>query len=88
MYEQYRELLVENISKQFGSKIFNGYQWDPIPSSYPCHGMCMENHISERSKRDISNSDPAVLYLPLGGGGSKAELQRRIFEDFLTRTTV
>ena len=66
MYEHFRDVLVENISKQFSSHIFLDYQWDQLPSSYPCHGSCMENHLSERSKRDISPSDPAVLYLPLG----------------------
>merc|ERR1739836_162470 len=31
----------------------------------------MVEHLNYRSRRDISPSDPAVLYLPLGGGGAK-----------------
>merc|ERR1711936_1516321 len=31
----------------------------------------MQDHQTLRSKRDLSPTDPAVLYLPLGGGGSK-----------------
>ena len=68
VYEAFREVLkikLDNHATQLG-----GYQWDVLPK-FPCYGECMLDHQILRSKRDLSPTDPAVLYLPLGGGGSK-----------------
>ena len=72
MYQEFRNTLAEQLKSDFGHD-FADYTWDALPSSYPCDGSCMADHVSSRAKRQTSpsSSDPAVLYLPLGGGGSK-----------------
>ena len=74
MYQEFRNTLAEQLKTDFGHD-FADYTWDALPSSYPCDGSCMADHVSSRAKRQTSpspsSSDPAVLYLPLGGGGSK-----------------
>ena len=69
VYEEFRASLVSEISELTGAEILTDYQWDSLPSSYPCHSHCMARHRQSRARREISPSDPAVLYLPLGGGG-------------------
>ena len=72
MFQEFRNTLAEQLKSDFGHD-FADYTWDALPSSYPCDGSCMADHVSSRAKRETSpsSSDPAVLYLPLGGGGSK-----------------
>ena len=70
MYKEFRNSLTEQLRTELGQE-FNDYTWDPLPPSYPCHGSCMADHVRSRARREISPSDPAVLYLPLGGGGAK-----------------
>ena len=72
MYEEFRNTLAQQLKGDFGYD-FPDYTWDELPSSYVCDGFCMADHISSRAKRETSpsSSDPAVLYLPLGGGGQK-----------------
>ena len=62
-YTILQKILVSSIEARFGSSVLDGYIWDPLPQDFP----------SNRSKRDVTplGSDPAVLYLPLGGGASK-----------------
>ena len=69
VYEAFREVLKLNLESKHSANI-GGYHWDSLPK-FPCYDKCMEEHQILRSKRDLSPTDPAVLYLPLGGGGSK-----------------
>ena len=69
VYEAFREVLKIKLIENHGDSL-GGYEWDALPK-FPCYGKCMEDHQVLRSKRDLSPTDPAVLYLPLGGGGSK-----------------
>ena len=66
MYDQFRNILIEKVISEYGPDVVKGYSWDTLPTSYPCVGDCMTEHLHYRSRRDISPSDPAVLYLPLG----------------------
>ena len=70
-YQQFRQNLVDKLTNQFGHELLAGHEFDSLPDTFPCHGSCMQDHINIRSRREISPSDPAVLYLPLGGGGSQ-----------------
>ena len=72
-YTILQRVLVSSIEARFGSSVLDGYIWDPLPQDFPCVGECMREHQVNRSKRDVTplGSDPAVLYLPLGGGASK-----------------
>lgn len=70
-YQDFRNTLVNKITSVYGENLLEGYQFDSLPSYFPCHGSCMSEHILQRSKREISSTDPAVLYLPLGGGGGQ-----------------
>ena len=65
-YEDFRNVLADQVRNTIGDDIFKDYTWDTLPSQYPCHGDCIATHMEQRSKRDISSTDPAVLYLPLG----------------------
>ena len=65
-YEDFRNILTDQLRNTIGDDLFKDYNWDTLPSQYPCHGDCITNHIEQKSKRDISSTDPAVLYLPLG----------------------
>ena len=67
IYEAYREVLKIKLDHQ----AILEHEWDVLPNKFPCYGSCMEELQTLRSKRDLSPTDPAVLYLPLGGGGSK-----------------
>ena len=69
VYEAFREVLKIKLDHQADNILH--YEWDVLPHKFPCVGPCMEDHQTFRSKRDLSPTDPAVLYLPLGGGGSK-----------------
>ena len=66
MYDQFRNILIEKVIAEYGPDVVKGYTWDTLPTTYPCVGDCMVEHLNYRSRRDISPSDPAVLYLPLG----------------------
>ena len=71
LYEEFRASLMREISEvaSAGPEIFSDYEWDGLPSSFPCTSHCMARHRQSRARREISPTDPAVLYLPLGGGG-------------------
>ena len=72
-YTILQKVLASSIEARFGSSLLDGYIWDPLPQDFPCLGECIRKHQANRSKRDVTplGSDPAVLYLPLGGGASK-----------------
>ena len=72
-YAILQKVLASSIEARFGSSLLDGYIWDPLPQDFPCVGECLREHLANRSKRDVTplGSDPAVLYLPLGGGASK-----------------
>ena len=67
VYEEFRSSLMREISGVTGdTEMFSDYQWDSLPS-YPCLSHCMSRQLQSRARREISPTDPAVLYLPLGG---------------------
>ena len=74
-YQSLRSAIQLGIETQFGPSILEGYTWDPLPASFPCTASCMAEHRTNRSRREVTpaplGSQPAVLYLPLGGGGSR-----------------
>ena len=72
-YTILQKALASSIEARFGPSVLEGYIWDPLPQQFPCEEDCILQHQVNRSKRDVTplGSDPAVLYLPLGGGASK-----------------
>ena len=72
-YTILQKALASSIEARFGPNVLEGYIWDPLPQQFPCEEDCILQHQVNRSKRDVTplGSDPAVLYLPLGGGASK-----------------
>ena len=72
-YTVLRQHLVSGLQERFGGELLRGYTWDPLPTAFPCLGECLAEHRANRSRREVTplGTDPAVLYLPLGGGPSK-----------------
>ena len=71
---QLRSTLLTSLDQLGADLQLAGHHLDSLPgdnSGMECGTECVDRHRRRVRRSDVSQGGPAVLYLPLGGGGGK-----------------